>query len=208
MAMVWVYAEIGPHGPAETAGELLTKARSLGDTVQAIALGPGATEVAAALGSFGATTVYADDDPAFADSLGRRAAHAVAALAGAHAPAMILFSTSYDARDVAAGVQALTGATLMSNATDVLATDRARTEILGGSKIVEVAMNGPALVLLRPGSVAPESIDGAADPVIAAVDRGAADVRTTLRTRRSSWPAAAGWAVPNPSRCWTNSRPR
>lgn len=185
MTTVWVYADVSPNGPAESAGELLTKARSLADTVEAIALGPGATDAAAALGSFGASTVFADDDPAFADSLGRHAAHTVAALAAAHTPAMILFSSSYDARDVAAGVQARIGATLMSNATDVLATDRARTEILGGSKIVDVELRGPApaLVLLRAGAVTPEPVGDPAAPVVAAVAH-AADVRTVRRVER------------------------
>ena len=46
MAKVWVFAEVGPDGPAPAALELLAKARELGD-VEAVALGPGATAAAA-----------------------------------------------------------------------------------------------------------------------------------------------------------------
>ena len=134
--------------------------------------------------------MFADDDPGFADSLGRHAAHAVAGLATTHAPAMILFSTSYDARDVAAGVQALTGSALMSNATDVLAPDRARTEILGGTTIVDVELRGPgpALVLVRAGSVEAEAPGDAAAPVVAAVPHGETEVRTVRRIERHDEP--------------------
>ena len=45
MTTVWVYAEVRPEGPSPTALELLTKARSIGDEVAAVALGPGATPI-------------------------------------------------------------------------------------------------------------------------------------------------------------------
>ncbi len=51
---VWVYAEVTPEGPSPSALELLTKARSIGDEVAAVALGPGATAAAPALGEHGA----------------------------------------------------------------------------------------------------------------------------------------------------------
>src|SRR6266545_4689478 len=44
VATIWVYAEVGPDGPHPASLELLTKARSVGDTVEAVALGPGATQ--------------------------------------------------------------------------------------------------------------------------------------------------------------------
>ena len=68
MATVWVYADVSQDGtPHPVALELLTKARDLGDTVEAVALGPGATQAAQALGAHGATTVYASDDEAYAE---------------------------------------------------------------------------------------------------------------------------------------------
>lgn len=167
MTTIWVYAEVGPDGPASSALELLTKARALGDAVAAVALGPGATAAAAALGEYGAQTVYASDDEVYAEIVGQAAAHALAELARTHAPDLILFPTSHEGRDVAGRLQATIGSTLMSNATDVLAPDRAVTQIFGDTQIVEVALEGagPRLVLVRPKSFAAEPTGGAAEVV-------------------------------------------
>lgn len=162
MTTVWVYAEVTPDTPKTSALELLTKARSLGDDVAAVALGPGATSAASELGAHGAATVYASDDDAYADGLGRPQAHALEALAREHAPDLILFSTSYDARDIAGRLQARLGTTLMSNATDVASPDAAQTQIFGGSRIVDVELRGPTprLVLVRPKSFGVERVGG------------------------------------------------
>ena len=167
MTTAWVYAEVAADGASSSTLELLTKARSLADEVAAVALGPGATEAAPALGEHGATVVYASDDPIYAESLGQPAAHALFELVRAHAPDLVLFSTSYDARDVAGRLQAKLGCTLMSNATDVLAPDRAQTQIFGGARIVDVELGGPAprIVLVRPKSFPSAPSGGTAEVV-------------------------------------------
>lgn len=170
----WVYAPVGPAGPHPTALELVSKARELSDRVEAIALGPGATSAATALGAHGAERVYVSDEPTFVDHPGRTAAHVLSALAEEHGPSLILFPTTYDARDVAGRVQARLGTALMSNATDMLGLDRARTEIFGGTKIVDVEPRGPKprLVLVRPRSFSAEvvPVGGAAEVVEIMVD--------------------------------------
>ncbi len=172
MATIWVYAPVSAEGPHPSALELLTKARDLGDDVAAVALGPGATAAAGDLGAHGAARVYASDDQVFADHPGRPAAHVLSALIEEHRPSLVLFPGTYDARDVAGRVQARTGSTLMSNATDVLAVDTARTEIFGGTKIVDVALQGPEprLVLVRPRALLAEPSGGTAEVVPVAVD--------------------------------------
>ena len=164
---VWVWADVTPDGPAPSALELLTKARDLGDEVAAVALGPGATASADALGEHGAQTVYASDDEVFSKHLAQPAVHALAGLVEEHSADLILFPASYDARDVAGRLQARTGSTLMANATDVLGPDKARTEILGGTKIVDVELKGPnpKLILIRPQSFAAEPSGGTAEVV-------------------------------------------
>ena len=154
MAKVWVYAEVRPGKVEPSTLELLTKARSMGDTVEAVALGPGATEAAGTLGEYGATATYASDDEVYGDTLGTAAAYALHQLVQEHQPNLILFSQSYDARDVAGHLQALTGSTLMSNANDVTGSDAAETQIFGGTKIAKVELGGPdpKLVLMRPKS--------------------------------------------------------
>lgn len=181
MTTVWVFAEVGPDGPAPAALELLAKARELGDEVGAVALGPGATAAAATLGDHGAHTVYASDDPVYEGFLAQPAAHAVHTLVQEHAPDLILFATTYASRDVAGRLQAKTGTALMSNAIDIAGVDRARTQIAGGTLFVDVELDGPApkLVLVRPKSFAAEATGGSADVV--AVD---VDIPDALRTAR------------------------
>jgi electron transfer flavoprotein alpha subunit len=164
---VWVWADVTPDGPAPSALELLTKARQLGDEVAAVALGHGAKAAADALGQHGAQTVFAVDDVIFTNHLARPALHALAGLVEEHAPDLILFPASYDARDVAGRLQARTGSTLMANATDVFGADKARTEILGGTKIVDVELKGPTprLLIVRPQSFAAEPSGGTAEVV-------------------------------------------
>jgi electron transfer flavoprotein alpha subunit len=164
MTKIWVFAEVSPGGKVEPGAlELLTKARSLDGEVEAVALGPGATEAAAQLGEFGATAVHASDDPVYTDYVAQPAAEALHALSQKHSPDLILFSMTYDSRDIAGRLSAKTGSTLMSNVTDVLAPDRARTAVFGGSTFVDVALEGsPKLLLVRPKSFAPEPSGGQA----------------------------------------------
>jgi electron transfer flavoprotein alpha subunit len=178
---VWVYAEITPEGPSPSALELLTKARSIGDEVAAIALGPGASAAAVALGEHGAARVYASDEQVYADTLGLPAAHTLHALIQEHSPDLVLFSTSYDARDVAGRLQAKLGSTLMSNVTDLTGAGSAQTQIFGGSRVVGVTLEGPAprLALVRPKSFAPEPNGGTAEVVH--VDTPVPDELTTVR---------------------------
>jgi len=167
VTIIWVYAELDDDGPKPSAFELLAKARSLGDDVAAVALGPGATAAAAALGEHGASRVFASDDDAYTEGLGRPQAYALEQLVNEHAPELILFSTSYDARDVAGRLQARLGSSLMSNATDVAGDASAQTQIFGGSRIVDVALEGPPphLILIRPKSFLAEAVGGTAEVV-------------------------------------------
>jgi electron transfer flavoprotein alpha subunit len=194
---VWVWADVTPQGPAPSALELLTKARDLGDEVAAVALGPGAKSAADALGEHGAQTVFASDDEVFTSHLAQPPVHVLAGLVEKHRPDLILFPTSYDARDVAGRLQARTGSTLMANATDVLGPDGARTEILGGTKVVDVELTGPApkLVLVRPQSFAAEPSGGTAEVVEVKADVPA-ELTTAERIERHE-EAASGPSLEN-----------
>src|SRR5438309_4424190 len=160
MAKVWVYADVSPEGkPHPVALELLTKARDLGDTLEAVTLGPGATQAAQTLGEYGAATVYASDDEAYAEHGAQPRTHALHELVKEHSPDLVLFALTYDSRDVAARLAARTGSTIMSNANDVTGPDSAQTQIFGGTKIVDVSLGGadPKIVILRPKSFPAEA---------------------------------------------------
>ena len=167
MAGIWIWADVDHDGVASSALELLTKARALGDDVAAVAFGSGAPAAAGALGEHGARTLYACDDGRLDEPTSRVAAHTLAALVAANTPDVMLFPSSYRARDVAGRLQAITGSTLMANAVDLPSLDRARAEILGGTTIVDVALDGPAphLVMLRPRAFEPEPVGGSAEVV-------------------------------------------
>jgi len=160
MATIWVYAELD-HGKLDPAAlELVTKARQLGD-VEAVALGPGATDAAGTLGEHGAEIVYASDDEVYGDYIAQPHVHALTELIGENAPDMILFATNYDSRDIAGRLSARLGTTLMSNVMELESVDRAKTAIFGGSLVVDVALEGqPKIVLARPKSFVAEPSGG------------------------------------------------
>ena len=165
MAKVWVYAEVANGKVDNTALEILTKAREIGD-VEAVALGSGATEAAGQLGEYGAATVYASDDQAFDEYVAQPHAHALYELIQQHSPDLILFAMNYDSRDIAGRLSAKTGSTLMSNATGLVDADTAQTSIFGGTLIVDVKLEGaPKLVVVRPKSFVPEAAGGSANVV-------------------------------------------
>ena len=55
---VWVLAEKGDSGPTPVTLELLTEARAVASTVEAVAWGDDAASLAGPLGEYGATTLY------------------------------------------------------------------------------------------------------------------------------------------------------
>jgi electron transfer flavoprotein alpha subunit len=189
---IWVYAEVGPDGPAPTALELLTKATSLAEDVAAVALGPAASGSASALGEHGASTVYASDETVYDEHLAQPAVHALAALVQEHRPDAIWFATTYASRDVAGRLQARTGSALMANAVDVTGVDRARTQIAGGSLFVDVVLEGPTphLVLIRPKSFTAERSGGS--PTVVPVEVEIPDELRTVRRVERHEGAAAG----------------
>ena len=189
MGGIFIYVETTSQGVSPAAFELATAARALDREVSAVALGPGSRQ-AAALGEFGVGTVYADERQVFADCLAQPAVRVLEELVAAHQPELLLFSTSYDSRDVAGRLQARLGVTLMGNAGRLLSTSRALTEACGGTRLVEVELEGPTprIVLLRPKSIAAEACGGSADLV--AVDVAIPDeLCRARRVERHSEPA-------------------
>ncbi|HEV3132496.1 MAG TPA: electron transfer flavoprotein subunit alpha/FixB family protein, partial [Acidimicrobiales bacterium] len=99
---IWVLAEVADGAPITTSLELISQARSLGGTVEAVAYGDGTAAIAPTVGEYGATTVYDVGDLAGALP-GAPVAAAVAALVAAgNGPDVILFPATYDGRDIAA----------------------------------------------------------------------------------------------------------
>ncbi|HKV87802.1 MAG TPA: electron transfer flavoprotein subunit alpha/FixB family protein [Candidatus Dormibacteraeota bacterium] len=166
MAKILVYAELNQGKLTPTALELMAKARALGE-VEAVALGAGARDAAAALGKHGAKVVHVNEDKAFDDYIAEPATDAVAALQSKLSADLILFGFTTDSREVAGRLAARLGSGLISNAGDIVAEGgsfMARVPYFGGSKLASMKANGkPAIVLLRPKSVEASESGGAAE---------------------------------------------
>ncbi|MBM3673182.1 MAG: electron transfer flavoprotein subunit alpha/FixB family protein [Actinobacteria bacterium] len=178
---IWVYAEPAPEGdkPATSTLELLTKAREIADTVEAVYVGSNADAMAGPLGEHGATKVYAvDRGEALAGVVG---AAALASLVEANSPDLILFAQSYDGRDALARLSVKLDKPVLTNGTDLkLDGDRAvvGTAIFGGNTLVDTKFegDGPFLAAIRPKSFAAEPGGGGAATVeqVSAPDAGRA----------------------------------
>ena len=165
MGTIWVFAEASGGKVASISLELLTRARQLADTVEAVVGGDGES-VAAELGDHGATTVHATGDlggglagPAVASAI-------AAAFEGGAAPEAVLFGTTYDGRDVAGRLSVKLGAPVITNIVELEQADGALvgTEpVFGGTVNVSTRFNGSGvgLFLVRPKSFAAEESGGA-----------------------------------------------
>jgi len=175
---IWVFAE-SAEGKATTATlEMLTKARELAGTVEALYAGSDADALAGTLGEYGATKLFVIDP---GDGLpGQVAAAAIAQLAGEHSPDAILFAQSYDGRDAVARLSVKLDKPVLTNGMS-LSDDgglQFGTAIFGGLTLVDVKLtgDGPALIAIRPKSFAAEPSGGGAAAVeqVGAVDAGRA----------------------------------
>ena len=195
MPGVWVYAETSDDGKVEqTALENLTKARDLGSSVSAVVLGSGATKASEQLGAHGAEVVHAGDDEVFDHFVAQPHVQVLEALVREHQPELILFSPTYDSRDVAGRLSARLGSTLMANASDLLAPDYAQTQIFGGSQVVDVTLSGPdpKLVIVRAKSFEASPAEGGGAPDVKQVDTSgiSEDMKKARRVERHEEEAA------------------
>src|SRR5438067_8816563 len=122
------------------------------------------------------------------------ATYALEQLVREHQPELIMFSPTYDSRDVAGRLQAKLGSTLMSNVTDLISPDYAQTQIFGGTQIVDVTLSGPdpKLVIVRPKSFESSPAEGAGAANVAAVDVQVPDDAKKARRVERHEQAAAG----------------
>jgi electron transfer flavoprotein alpha subunit len=168
---VWVLAETGDSGPTPVTLELLTEARAVASTVEAVAWGADAASLAGPLGEYGATTLYDVGD--LGGTLpGVPVAAALAALIeGGNAPTALLVPASYDGRDVAGRLSAKLGRPVLTNVTGLVESDgglSSQHPVFGGNQIVTAHFTGagPAIFVIRAKSFAPEPSGGAAAAVV------------------------------------------
>jgi electron transfer flavoprotein alpha subunit len=156
------------HGGELEKGGLgaLGKAASLGEA-EGVVLGPGAAEVAAQAGVFGAAKVYACEDDALAAPLPQPRVDALATLVEKSGTDAVLFGASVLSADVAAGLSARLDAGLNWDLTDLVLEGEqlvGKRPALGDTVLVDVGWTGgPRLALVRSGALDPVESGGSAE---------------------------------------------
>ncbi|HEU5374551.1 MAG TPA: electron transfer flavoprotein subunit alpha/FixB family protein [Ktedonobacteraceae bacterium] len=160
---IWTLVEIEYGQPARSSLEVLSKAAKLG-RAEAIVLGAQAMEVAPLLGTYGAEKVYVHADPAYDNYLTLPAADTLSELIKTHAPDLLLFPTTYDARDIAARLNVRHNLGLITDATDLqYEGDELRVTVPWGGENVVTATHpngGTGVVLARPKAFSVEKVEG------------------------------------------------
>ena len=160
LAKVWVFAESANGAPVTSTLELVTKARELAETVEAVYVGTEAEAMTTALGEYGVSTVYALDPGE--GLVGVMGAAGLTELVAAHQPDLIVFAQTYDGRDAIARLSARLDRTVLTNGTAITLdgdTVRVGAAIFGGATLVDTAFVGPKpwLAAIRPKSFAAET---------------------------------------------------
>ncbi|HTU39365.1 MAG TPA: electron transfer flavoprotein subunit alpha/FixB family protein [Acidimicrobiales bacterium] len=171
---VWVLAETADGGGlTPVTQELLTEARGVGATVEAVAWGADAGSLAGPAGEFGATTLYDVGD--LGDALpGVPVAAAIAALIeSGNKPDYILLPATYEGRDIAGRLSAKLDCPVLTNVTGLVESGGALSSqhpLFGGSHIVTARFTGdaPGIFVIRAKSFAAEPSGGGAASVVAA----------------------------------------
>jgi electron transfer flavoprotein alpha subunit len=191
---IWVYAEAVDGKVSPLTLELLTKAASLGGTVEAVYAGDDADAVAGPLGAHGATTVHSTGD--LDGSLpGVPVASAIAkAVSDGNGPDLVMFGTTYEGRDIAARLSVAVDKPVITNNTDIELDGDAivvTEPVFGGTKLVKTKFTagGPHIALFRPKSFVVEESGGGAATVasLEVTDAGTAKV-TNRHVEEASGP--------------------
>jgi electron transfer flavoprotein alpha subunit len=180
LSKIWVYAQAAEGKVTTLTLELLTKARELAGTVEAVYGGADADAIAGQLGEHGATTVHATGDLGGALQGVPVASAIAAAVQAGNGPDAILLGSSYDGRDVAGRLSAKLDVPVITNVVDLeLDGDTlVGTEpVFGGTTDVKTKATNEGLkvFLVRPKSFAAEPSGGGAAAVaeLAVPDTGA-----------------------------------
>jgi electron transfer flavoprotein alpha subunit len=170
---IWVLAEVADGSPITTSLELITAARSLAGTVEAVAYGDATASVAGTLGEYGVTTVHDVGDLGGALPGSPVAAAIAAAVEAGGGPDVILLPATYDGRDIAGRLSVKLDRPVLTNVVDLVAGDAGLVSehaIFGGSQILSARFTGegPQIFVVRAKSFAAEPSGGAPAAVVAA----------------------------------------
>ena len=172
IAKIWVVAEVVDGAPTTTSLELLSRARVLAGTVEAVVWDGGAA-AAGTLGEFGATTVHDVGDLDGALPGAPIAAAIATAVSAGTGPDAVLLPASYDGRDIAGRLSVKLDRPVLTNVVDLNESDGglvSQHAIFGGAEILSAKFTaaGPGIFVVRAKSFTAESAGGAGAAVVAA----------------------------------------
>ncbi len=188
---IWVWTDLSQGMPHRLTLELLVPARSLG-SAEAILLGPASDEAISQLGEHGAGVVFHGDDAAYEEYVAEPQAATLAQLVEAEHPDLILFPSTFAARDVQARLVGKLGVGVIANATNIAFDgDSMRVSVpYGAESIGTVTLDGdgPAIVQVRPKSFTAEAVGGSAEvrKIDIAVDQAACRVKILETVEQSA----------------------
>jgi electron transfer flavoprotein alpha subunit len=190
MSEVLVLAQTTESGVGKATFELLTAARRLGEP-SAVVFGEPTDAVVAALGEYGATTVYAVTAAEATQFLSVPKAEAMAELATRVAALAVLTTSSPEGKDVAARVAVQLDAGIVTDAVDVRADADGvmATQSVGSARFLARTrvVRGPAVVTIRPNAIGSEPAP--ATPTVSLVDVAFSD-QARLATITETTPKA------------------
>jgi electron transfer flavoprotein alpha subunit len=169
---VWIVADHWKGAVSDATHELLVLGRALADALgvrlEAVLLGHGMRGLADSLGP--ADGVLYVDHPTLADATGLQASRAIASLASARAPAVILLPTTNVSWDLLGLLPARLGVPLVNFCRDVRVVDGTllvRSLLYGGKMTVTVAAgSGPVVLAVLPGIASTATIGAAGAPAV------------------------------------------
>jgi electron transfer flavoprotein alpha subunit len=184
MGEVLVLVEESDGSVKKVTSELLTLARRLGEP-SAVWVGPGLTdEAVAALGEFGASTVYVAGDEALAKHPVAPKAEVLAQLVAEKAPTAVLIASSADGKEAAGRLAVRTDSGVITDAVDIDAALTATQSVFGGSTVVHSTVtSGTPIFTVRGNSVAPEAAPATPARVEVAVALSDAATKATVTGR-------------------------
>ena len=192
MPTILTHAPVSDGVPSRTALEALTRARQiaqeLGWTCAASVCAPDARPAAEALGRYGAETVFAVSDDAFAEPLNGPRVAALAQVIAEAAPEVVVFPSSEGVKDLIGALAERLGATALP---DVSAFEVSADAVTAMRPVMAAKFRArvraarsadvPVLVSLRAGSTTAEEAPVAPEVIDVALADGAASLRTRLR---------------------------
>jgi electron transfer flavoprotein alpha subunit len=179
---IWVLAEVADGKPITASLELISHAKSLAGTVEAVAYGDETAAIAGTLGEYGASTVHDVGDLGGALPGTPVAGAIAAAIEAGRGPDAVLFPATYDGRDIAGRLSAKIDKPVLTNVVGLSAGDGGLTTqhaIFGGAQTATARFtgDGPGLFVVRAKSFPAEASGGGPAAVVAAPapDSGATD---------------------------------